>query len=231
MNIGSVSFSPSVPLTVTAGEAVNLRCSVVITPHPLPANAASPVLEWFLGQTFNQPLTTTTTNRDSVYTSTYSVTSASESDGGMYICRLRGNQRTAVITTVTVQGKCTSVHLITVFRKNTAINCYIFLPDPSITVRVDADVATPLAGSMYSLTCTVTGADRLTGSTITYQWFKDDVMVPAQTMETFSFTSLFFSDAGRYTCQATVMSSLLSGPITTNNSVDVTLTCESIHYT
>ena len=85
---------------------------------------------------------------------------------------------------------------------------------------------------MYSLTCTVTGAERLTGSTITYQWFKDGVMVSGQTMETFSFTPLSFSDAGRYTCQATVMSSLLSGPVTntSSNSVNVTLTCESVHY-
>ena len=99
----------------------------------------------------------------------------------------------------------------------------------NITVRVDTDVATPMAGSTYSLTCTVTGAEGLTGSTTTYQWFKDGVMVSGQTMETFSFTSLSFSDAGGYTCQATIMSNLLSGPITTtsSNSVDVTLTCES----
>ena len=86
-----------------------------------------------------------------------------------------------------------------------------------------------MAGSMYSLNCTVTGAERLTDPNITYQWFKNGVMVSGQTMETFSFTPLSFSDAGRYTCQATVMSSLLSGPIATNssNSVDATLTCES----
>ena len=99
---------------------------------------------------------------------------------------------------------------------------------PSITVRVVTDVATPMAGSTYSLTCSVTGAERLTGSTITYQWFKDGVMVSGQTMETFSFTPLSFSDAGGYSCQATIMSDLLSGPITTtrSNSVNVTLTCE-----
>ena len=103
-------------------------------------------------------------------------------------------------------------------------------PDPAISVSVDAGVATPTVGAMYSLTCTVTGAERLTGSTITYQWFKNGVVVSGQTMETLSFTSLTFSDAGGYTCEATVMSSLLSGPITTTRSspVDVTLTCESL---
>ena len=84
-----------------------------------------------------------------------------------------------------------------------------------------------MVGTMYSLTCTVTGAEGLTGSTITYRWFNDGGVVSGQTMETLSFTSLTFSDAGRYTCEATVMSSLLSGgPITTprSNSIAVTLT-------
>ena len=103
-------------------------------------------------------------------------------------------------------------------------------PDPSITVTVDTGVATPMARSMYSLTCTVNGAERLTNSTITYQWFKDGVMTSGQTMETLSFTPLSFFDVGRYTCQATVMSSLLNGPIITNssNSVEIMLTCALI---
>ena len=101
-------------------------------------------------------------------------------------------------------------------------------PYPAISVSVDAGVATPTVGAMYSLTCTVTGAERLTGSTITYQWFKDGVVVSDQTMETLSFSSLIFFDAGGYTCEATVMSSLLSSPITTtiSSSVDITLTCK-----
>ena len=117
-----------------------------------------------------------------------------------------------------------------IYRRRVWLSNFVLLPGPTITVRVDTGVATPMPGSMYSLTCTVTGAEKLTGSTIAYQWFKDGVMVSGQTMETFSFTSLSFSDAGHYTCQATVMSNLLSGPITTtrSNSVDayVTLTCE-----
>ena len=85
-------------------------------------------------------------------------------------------------------------------------------------------------GAMYSLTCTVTGAEGLTGSTITYQWLKDGVLMSGQTMETLSFTSLTFPDAGRYTCQATVISSLLSGTITTTNvnPVDVILSCKEL---
>ena len=100
--------------------------------------------------------------------------------------------------------------------------------DPAISVSVDAGIATPTVGAMYSLTCAVTGAERLTGSTITYQWFKDGVMVSDQTMEILFFASLTFSDAGGYTCEATVMSSLLSDPITSPRSspVDIILTCK-----
>ena len=108
--------------------------------------------------------------------------------------------------------------------------CLSSLLDPTISVSVDAGIATPTVGAMYSLTCAVTGAERLIGSTITYQWFKNGVVVSDQTMETLSFAPLTFTDAGGYTCEATVMSSLLSGPITTTRSstADVTLTCESL---
>ena len=82
--------------------------------------------------------------------------------------------------------------------------------DPTITVSVDVGGATPIVGEVYSLTCTITGAEGLTGSTITYQWLKDGGVVSGQTVETLSFTFLTFSDAGGYTCEATVMSSLLS---------------------
>ena len=84
---------------------------------------------------------------------------------------------------------------------------------------------------MYSLTCTVTGAEGLTGSTITYQWFKDGEVVSDQTMETLSFPSLSFSHAGGYTCQATVMSSLLSRSIiitSNSNAIVVYFTSKSL---
>ena len=102
MNISQVSISPAAPLYVTSGQTVNLQCSGGINPQPLPAGTSTPEFEWFFGQTFNQPLTpSTTTNSGSTYTSTYSITSVSESDGGMYTCRLRGNHRTAISTTIT----------------------------------------------------------------------------------------------------------------------------------
>ena len=105
--------------------------------------------------------------------------------------------------------------------------------DPLITVGVSSSVTTPMVGSMYSLTCTVAGAERLTDAMVTYQWFKNNVEVSGQTMATLSFSPLTFSDAGSYTCEATVASSLLSTPITTDtsNSLGVQLTCRSLFNT
>jgi hypothetical protein len=86
-----------------------------------------------------------------------------------------------------------------------------------------------MVGSMHSLTCTVTGAERL-NATLIYQWYRNSETLSDETMETLSFQSLVISDAGSYTCQATVTSSLLSGTITTSstNSIDVTLICKSL---
>ena len=100
VNIGPVSISPSTPVTVTAGETVNLQCSVDVTPHSLPDGTSTPEFEWFFRSTLNSPLTSITTYSSSTYSSTLQLTSVSESDGGMYTCRLRGNHRTAVSTTI-----------------------------------------------------------------------------------------------------------------------------------
>ena len=92
--------------------------------------------------------------------------------------------------------------------------CCIFLRlDLIITVMIDGDASPPKVGSMYSLTCIVTGAERLIDSTIAYQWLKDGETVTEETSEILSFTSLTLSDSGSYTCQATVTSSLLRAPI------------------
>ena len=89
-----------------------------------------------------------------------------------------------------------------------------------------------MVGSMYSLTCTVTGAERLmdAGAMVTYQWLKNGAVISGQTMATLSFQSLVISNAENYTCQATVTSSLLNAPISTNsaNTLPITLSCKSL---
>ena len=95
-------------------------------------------------------------------------------------------------------------------------------PEPVITAMVSG--GTPTVGESHSLTCTVTGADRL-NPTISYQWFnKDNTMVSGETQSAISFSSLSLSDAGQYRCDVTVSSTLLSQSITNmSNTQDLTL--------
>ena len=107
--------------------------------------------------------------------------------------------------------------------------CKLHLLIQTLSVSVVSSVATPMVGSVYSLTCTVTLPERLTdaGAMVTYQWLKNGAVVSGKMMATLSFSSLTFSDAGSYTCQASVTSSLLSDPFTnaSSNSESVRLTC------
>ena len=79
-----------------------------------------------------------------------------------------------------------------------------------------------LGKSDYTLTCGVSGAENL-NSTITYQWTKNN---GTQTQVGTDSTTLFFfplklSDAGQYTCQATVSSNYLISDISIVDSYDV----------
>ena len=99
--------------------------------------------------------------------------------------------------------------------------------DPSISVSMGSP--SEILGSAHYLTCIVTGAESLADSTIAYQWFMDGEVVSDQTTRTLSFPSLSLSDAGHYTCWSTVMSSLLSGSISSSSSVVLHLTSKSLN--
>ena len=84
----------------------------------------------------------------------------------------------------------------------------------------------------YSLTCNVTGAGNL-NPTITYQWTKNNItqtqMPPAGAdPKVLSFSPLRLSDAGQYTCHATVYvsSPYLNENTTMTDSQDVTIQSE-----
>ena len=84
-----------------------------------------------------------------------------------------------------------------------------------------------MLGQSYSLICGVTGAENL-NSSITYQWTKNNgtqTQVP-NGAKTLSFSTLRFSDAGQYSCQATVSSPYLKNFITIMDSQNVTLQSE-----
>ena len=74
----------------------------------------------------------------------------------------------------------------------------------------------------YSLTCGVNGAENL-NSSITYQWTKNNAQIQVGgDPKVLSFSPLRLSDAGQYTCQATVSSHYLNNDITVMNSQDLT---------
>ena len=77
----------------------------------------------------------------------------------------------------------------------------------------------------YSLTCGVIGPENLiTNASITYQWTKNNNTLTQMQVgadpKVLTFSPLRLSDAGQYTCQATV------NDIIVMNSQDVTLQSE-----
>jgi hypothetical protein len=74
------------------------------------------------------------------------------------------------------------------------------------TVITPTSVDTPTAGQAYSLNCSLTG---IIDTMVTYQWFKGSASNGTQltnTNQQLQFSSLRASDAGLYTCRATVNS-------------------------
>ena len=93
---------------------------------------------------------------------------------------------------------------------------------------VTANLNTPLMVGQTgnTLTCDVSVANNL-NPMITYQWTRNDQPVPGATSNTFNFSPLRLSQAGIYTCRATVGSSLLIGDINANADNTETVTIQS----
>lgn len=90
-----------------------------------------------------------------------------------------------------------------------------FFPDVTVVVQYTSYSyrRSPVLGLSYTLTCHVSVADYLCPYNITtsiYQWTKSNSTVTELQVETesntLSFDSLKMSDAGQYTCHATVNS-------------------------
>ena len=101
---------------------------------------------------------------------------------------------------------------------------------PSITVGVTANLSTPLMVGQtgYTLTCDVSGAERL-NPMITYQWTRYDGSTRTQigSSRTLTLPSVGLSDAGNYTCNVTVGSALLTSDIQASAINMQTVTVES----
>ena len=105
----------------------------------------------------------------------------------------------------------------------------VFLPAPAVSVQVSTSGA-PSLGQSYTLTCGVTGADDLNADPIAYKWTKSNgTQTQVGADRVLSFSSLRLSDAGRYTCQATVSSTYLNNDITMMGTQDIRLGSEFRH--
>ena len=78
-----------------------------------------------------------------------------------------------------------------------------------------------------ALTCTVSGGDNLS-PTIAYQWTRNNSVTVGTNSRTLLLSSIGLSDAGNYTCHATVNSGLLTNSITMSDSQIVMVQSELV---
>ena len=82
----------------------------------------------------------------------------------------------------------------------------------------------------YTLTCKALVANHLCPCATTYQWTKNNIITELEVeteSNTLSFSPLMLSDAGQYTCQATIWSFHINDVITVMQSQDVRIQSES----
>lgn len=94
VDVGDLTFSPSGPIIKHTGETFTLKCSVDISPYPLPQNVPFPILEFF-GPTNTSLSMSDVTNIRNIYASTLHFFSLQESHAGMYACQLGKNKNLA----------------------------------------------------------------------------------------------------------------------------------------
>ena len=91
-------------------------------------------------------------------------------------------------------------------------------------VQVTTSRPPVLGQNNYTLTCNVLVADHLCPYVTIYQWTKNDSVAEVEVdnvSNTLSFSPLRLSDAGQYTCHATVHSFRINDDITVMESQDV----------
>ena len=92
---------------------------------------------------------------------------------------------------------------------------------PIINISITDGGIAPNVEQSYVMTCRVYGAENL-NATIEYEWRDHSSMLIGHS-NNHTFTSLGLSDAGLYTCKATITSSYLTERINTTASHNVTI--------
>ena len=90
------------------------------------------------------------------------------------------------------------------------------------TVYAILNGGTPVVGEPYTLSCNVSGDDKLDPS-VTYQWMRyneiDMETALVANSETLSFSPLNLSDSGNYSCKVIVRSRYLDNSISANSNL------------
>ena len=92
----------------------------------------------------------------------------------------------------------------------------------TVSIEINPSV-TPEIGLQCNLTCTVTGAESYNPA-ITYQWFKNGVIISNATNSVLSIRSLEHIDAGQYMCIVNLTSEKLI-PSFISNMSNIYLIC------
>ena len=97
-------------------------------------------------------------------------------------------------------------------------------PAPNVTVLITTS-GSAVVGMSYNLTCTVSGADNL-GGTISIAFTGPNSSGGVGTSLQLPLGTLDLNDAGRYTCTATVTSTLLSDDLVSTDTEDINIPSE-----
>jgi hypothetical protein len=101
------------------------------------------------------------------------------------------------------------------------IKCQYYYTVPRVYVTLSGSGGTPVVGQPYTLSCSVSGDEKLKSS-VTYQWMRydDNVETPlVANSENLSFSSLNLSNSGNYSCRVIIRSRYLDNNITANSNL------------
>ena len=108
------------------------------------------------------------------------------------------------------------------------------MPIITASIEVKEGISCSTVGERYSLVCCIASSTDhdLSTSEISYEWKQNDEILPSESSQILAFQPLKKSDAGDYSCQVTISSSLFQEAITVisnTHTLELEVLSESIH--
>ena len=95
----------------------------------------------------------------------------------------------------------------------------IFSAVPNIEIKIISFRENVLLGENYNLTCTITGADKLS-PTISYEWIQNETLLEMVDSSILSFSPFKLSHAGNYSCIVNITSNYVEDIITMTSDIE-----------